>query len=642
MKRIFIALITTMSLFSVTSCKEFLTEDVYDFYTPENMYRTADDAMAAIAGVYAPMTQFNLLRSEFFQLVDLDQDHGCAEGWIINNGFADGTWQNANTKFKNAWEQLYIIIERANVAIDRIPEISMNETLRNHIVGEAYFLRAMSYFYLVRLWGRVPLRSAMFQADQFVYDAPRESIKKIYDEMIIDGLTTAEELMQYRSYNQLQVGRADRGAAKALLAKVYLTIAAAAKQGADIYVKVGRQTSAALYRTNEVSNSIIVIPKSQAVAGYEAYNADEYFDLARRKAGELIALEGSGDGYRLHPTFMDCFKDINSDRTENIFNLNSSSMNANTLFDYQQFMSYKGDQVLASGFGRGYMLVGNSFYNSYKEEWYGAQYVMNNGVKELVQEAVRSQEAADAGFGSGYLDIPSPNRHLRDERIELGFKHAYTRLSSNADGTEYPSNWFYPQTERTYYTVPECLMAPPYDSGNYQKSDSDTGCTTKYDVFTAVENNRYTDATVSILRYADVILMYAEALNEVYGPTYVDFTGKTAIDYVNQVRVRANAIPIIPTGGCYGLDETDSSYPALNTQVGFRSFVLEERGRELYYEMNRIFDLKRWGMYLDVMNALDAVRAMSKRRQEKHLLFPIPIEELRANSALSVDDNNGW
>ena len=102
MKKIAISLAVMAILFGATSCKDFLTEEVYDFYSPENMYRTESDAIVAITGVYAPMSQSSFLGSEFFQLIDLDGDHGCAEGWIINNGFADGNWQNTNSKFKYA------------------------------------------------------------------------------------------------------------------------------------------------------------------------------------------------------------------------------------------------------------------------------------------------------------------------------------------------------------------------------------------------------------------------------------------------------------------------------------------------------------------------------------------------------------
>lgn len=638
MKKIVISLAVMASVLGMTSCKDFLTEEVYDFYSPENMYRTASDAIVAITGVYAPMSQPGFMGSEFFQLIDLDGDHGCAEGWIINNGFADGNWQNTNSKFKNAWEQLYIMIERANVVIEKVPGINMDQALKDQVVGEAYFLRSMCYFYLVRLWGAVPAHAGMLRSDVFDYAAPRQPIQTIYDDFIIPGLKIAEEKMVYKNHSlALPVGRANKAAAKALLARVYLYIASASKTGANIWVKVGQQpgTSGSDISTSSVTNVIQQFTKATKMAGYENYDSDAYFKLAMEKAGELVAIEGTSQGYSLHPDFMDAFKDINKDKTENIFNLCASGLNKGTLYDYQQFMGYKGDQVQASGFGRGYMLVGNSFYLSYMEEYYGAKYCMQDGVKTEVLPAGKS----DAGLQ--YYDIPSPNRHLRDERVEKGFKHTYSRLSSS---TKLPDYWFFPQNEKNYWTLAECGSSDPFNAKNYQKSDNDTGCTTKYDSYTSVTGNRYTDATVSLIRYADVLLMYAEALNEVYGPTYVDPMGNNAIYYVNKVRTRSKAVPIPAdgNGGCYGESEDDTSYPLLSTQEGFRSFVLEERGRELYYEMNRVFDLKRWGIYLDVMNKLNNVRAMSKRREAKHLFFPIPIEEIRANTALSADDNNGW
>ena len=654
MKKILVY-VTIVALFGATSCSDFLEEKVYDFYTPGNMYSTEDDAITAIAGVYQVFTDFNFMRSEFFQLIDLDQDHGCAEGWIINNGFADGNWQNTNTKFKNGWECLYKMIERANVVVENIPDITnCREAVKNQVLGEAHFLRAFCYFHLVRLWGRVPLRSVMFSPSNFEYSAPREEITTIYT-LIIDDLKKAEELMVWKNDPILQSGRANKAAAKALLAKVYLYIAAASKQDVSIWVKVGWQpgVSGSSVSTQTVTNEVVLVNKTgnpfnvtAQMAGYENYNSEQYFQLAKEKAGELIILEGQTNGFRLCENFMDNFKGFgvnNEKNVENIWNLEPSGGNANTLYDYQQFMGYKGDQSSVTGFGRGYMLVGNSFYNSYKEEWYGAQYCMNNGVKELVELAGKT----DASLG--YYDIPSPNRHLRDERIELGFKHGYTRLNNNATDADYmkPRFWFFPQTEKNYYTLAEC-GAPDNDtwvSGDYQRSDSDTGCTTKYDWYSNVSGLRYTDASVSFLRYADVLLMYAEALNEVQGPVAYDELGHNAIYYLNKIRIRSRAIPIPEDGNvaCYGDDSFNASFPFLNTREGFRSFVLEERGRELYYEMNRVFDMKRWGIYHSVMNRLDAIRQMNKARLPKHILFPIPIEERRANSAIGMsDDNNGW
>ncbi len=581
------------------SCDSFLSEDVYDFYTPDNMYQTEADAIVAINGVYAPLVSSALFGSDFFQLIDLDQDHGCAEGWVINAGFADGNWQNVNNKFKNTWEQLYLIIERANVVIDKVPAISMNETQQNQIIGEAYFMRAFSYFYLVRLWGQVPIRETRFSESRFEYHAPRASISTIY-EKIINDLIKAEELMLYKNSDiKTPVGRANKASAQALLTKVYLTIGSASSTGTSIFVKCAQQSDATKYQTDVVGNSIIEI-SPQKLNGYENFDSKKHFELAREKASELIELEGTPNGYILKPKFIDVFKYLQTDSDESLFTLGTSALSSSTMVDYQQYFGYKSDQDAASGYGRGYMFIGNSFYNSYLEEAYG---------KNTTNPA---------------------DRDNRDARIVDGIKRIYTRLDSQGKDKQ----WFYPQSEKDLY--PE-LGAIPIGDGSGYASDNDTGCTTKYDFSIGSSEKRYTDATISFIRYADVILMYAEALNETVGPTAADKFGKSAIDYVNRVRARSNATPIQPTMECY-----DGAYPLLSSAEGLRSFILEERGREFFYEMNRVFDLKRWGIYLDVMNEVNSIRTMSKRRQEKHLLFPLPIEEIRANTALSANDNNGW
>lgn len=78
------------------------------------------------------------------------------------------------------------------------------------------------------------------------------------------------------------------------------------------------------------------------------------------------------------------------------------------------------------------------------------------------------------------------------------------------------------------------------------------------------------------------------------------------------------------------------------SQTQFRSFIFEERGRELALEMERRWDLIRWGIYIDVMNAIDVdENNIVKRRETKNLLYPVPIQELNTNK-LFGNQNPGW
>jgi hypothetical protein len=123
-----------------------------------------------------------------------------------------------------------------------------------------------------------------------------------------------------------------------------------------------------------------------------------------------------------------------------------------------------------------------------------------------------------------------------------------------------------------------------------------------------------------LLRYPDVLMIFAEADNEVgAGPS------AAALEAVNMIRRRNGASTI-----------------STMSQQAFRSFVLEERRRELALEGDRRWDLLRWGIYLPVMNAIDIdENNVVKRRSNKNLLYPIPMSELNSNK-LITGNNPGW
>ena len=141
--------------------------------------------------------------------------------------------------------------------------------------------------------------------------------------------------------------------------------------------------------------------------------------------------------------------------------------------------------------------------------------------------------------------------------------------------------------------------------------------------------NLYTAVNYPILRYSDVLLMYAEAVNEARGDA------SEAYDYVKQVRDRA---------GIQTLDKSEYS-----SQEAMRQFIRNERGRELCFEGLRKYDLIRWGIFVEEMrryvlwqndsrwsgNAM-ALRAgtMGSNIQEKHIYQPIPATELGVNKLL--------
>lgn len=128
------------------------------------------------------------------------------------------------------------------------------------------------------------------------------------------------------------------------------------------------------------------------------------------------------------------------------------------------------------------------------------------------------------------------------------------------------------------------------------------------------------DANWPFLRFADVLLIYAEAENELGNQS-------EARSYLNKVRQRSNANEL--------WDDVSTTK--------LRSLILEERAKEFACEADRRWDLIRWGIYLQAMNALEGSddAGVLKNRQSRNLLYPIPAEELNTNKAIT-ENNPGW
>jgi len=143
------------------------------------------------------------------------------------------------------------------------------------------------------------------------------------------------------------------------------------------------------------------------------------------------------------------------------------------------------------------------------------------------------------------------------------------------------------------------------------------------------KNKNYTPTNFPMLRYADVLLMLAEAENEVTGPTTL------AHEALNLVRKRA------------GLTDT-----TIATQDGFRMEIRNERARELCFEGLRKPDLIRWGIFVQTMqDASDEIKAHASASYsyaavnasnvtDRHLLYPIPLTEMSLNKKMT--QNPGW
>jgi hypothetical protein len=195
-------------------------------FAPSNFYKNTDDAHAAIVAVYEVMNSNNMYNQAMWIIQDQSTDdaewgEGRATANQAKNDLDKFTFTPATSTFYSVWTACYLGITRANTALERIPGIEMNAELKDRLIGEAKFMRAFYYFTLVRLFGEVPLVLTETKLLNAVLQIPRSPINEVYVQIIAD-FTDAETALLI-SYTGAEVGRATKGAAKAFLAKVYLT-----------------------------------------------------------------------------------------------------------------------------------------------------------------------------------------------------------------------------------------------------------------------------------------------------------------------------------------------------------------------------------------------------------------------------------
>jgi len=217
-----------LSLFILSACTK-LKEDPQSFLTPEQFYTSQDDAVAAVNVLYHQLNHdpngqqglYNSLYNTGMDFMSDDLDAGPGSPNPDVQSLSKLAHSATVVRGKEIWQQHYSNINRANVALEKIPGISFDEALKNRLLGEAHFITSLHYFDLVRLYGDVPL----LLTDQTVLALPelqveRTALAQIYDQIIAD-LTEATTLFQNGSAGE--PGRATEGAAKSLLSKVYLT-----------------------------------------------------------------------------------------------------------------------------------------------------------------------------------------------------------------------------------------------------------------------------------------------------------------------------------------------------------------------------------------------------------------------------------
>ncbi len=206
----------------MTSCSDFLDLDPQKDQNAATFFKTADQIGNAVNGAYSTM-QSNNMYGFWYILAEIPSDNtiGLISGSVTDRDEFDKFYlRTTNPYLANFWNESYRGINKCNTVLDKIDAVDMDKTLKERYKLEMKFLRGLFYFNLVRIFDGVPVVTSITSISQ-AYAVPRSSRDAVYTQIIKD-FEAAEDLPAH--YTGTDIGRATSGAAKAMLAKVYLTL----------------------------------------------------------------------------------------------------------------------------------------------------------------------------------------------------------------------------------------------------------------------------------------------------------------------------------------------------------------------------------------------------------------------------------
>ena len=216
-----------LTLGLLTGCgKEYLDLQPRDAVSTEVFYKTQTDAIQATNAAYVQVRGQGLYGHSLWAM-DMMSDNSFVGGAGAGDGIEFFQLDNFNIPANNSvmtdyFQRCYLGIGAANLVLARVPAIDMDAAIKTRCLGEAAFLRALYYFYLVRAFGDVPLVLTPAANPAEIANITRSPVAAVYTQIESD-LNDAILKLPATDYTGDDIGRANKWAATSLLAKVYLT-----------------------------------------------------------------------------------------------------------------------------------------------------------------------------------------------------------------------------------------------------------------------------------------------------------------------------------------------------------------------------------------------------------------------------------
>ena len=222
MKKIYLMAIAVLFAVGLTSCEDFLDSTNYTGATSENYPATASDLTKQLAALYGVMNQMSTSPLEtpwFVNYIMSDDANGAGGTGDVESHAVGHLMTNKETLYDNAWKNVYLGISRASSVIYGVDAFDWTgqESTRNQLLGEAYFMRGLFYLWGVQFWGDIPAYWAVAAPDP----CPQLSAEDEIMPHILADFTSAANLMSHGATTRGD-GHATKGAAEGMLARAYM------------------------------------------------------------------------------------------------------------------------------------------------------------------------------------------------------------------------------------------------------------------------------------------------------------------------------------------------------------------------------------------------------------------------------------
>ncbi len=531
LNKILILIATTAILFG---CRNDLMDTYpYDSISSGNMWKTENLTDKGVMGIYSALRYSNVGSGLYvFDCWGVSSD--CRDP---DHAMLQGNATTGNGRFSDYWKQHYEGIHRANDAIANIPTSPVAEAKQARLIAESKFLRAFFYYKLNMVYRGVPLYLEPIELEEAI--RPRDTEENIWN-AVIDDLTDCinePNLPNRYEKGDVNFGKITKSAAYALRGKVYLWTKEWAKAEAD-FKKVG-----------ELGHDLFQGGYKQLFKEQNEQSEEMIFSV------QNIGLSGYGNDmsfrYGSRVTFGSCW---------NTYLVNTDFVDS---YEFKDGRPFNWDDVIPG-------------YNSMTPQARSVYFFRDN----MTQDEINKMTTDQGADMSKYLPNGNEERILqayndRDPRLLASVITPYSQYdgANGANNYTYTLRWPY----RGFDT------AEPFDV----KTDTNNRFYYLFRKFVAegaseIPNREYSPIDYPVIRYADVVLGLAEALNEQPGKT------DEAIKYVNMVRERAGVALL-----------NSNEHTQVTGQDNLRERIRNERRWEFNGEGVNYFDEIRWKTWED-------------------------------------------